>query len=159
MKKPFSKALHKKNDNAKMLVIAWLNSQGYDARVNPDKYGIDVLAKKDGIIYRYEVEVKHNWNTDPFPFDSVHFSERKRKYVAKNSFFVMLNSQRTKMLIVDYEVLRKARIVTKSTFYTNDEKFIEVPYEKCTTYSLEEKPWETNTKQKVRRLKRLSRII
>lgn len=159
MAKKFSKSLHTKNDNAKLLVIKWLESQQYKARVNPDPYGIDVLAEKKGIKYRYEVEVKHNWTTDDFPFDTIHFSARKRKYVAENSFFVMLNSKRTMMLVVGYDVLKRAKIVTKSTIYTTSEQFIEVPVSACTIYPIEESTWETNTKQKVRRLKRLSRIF
>ena len=45
MIKPFSLELYADNDNAKDLVIKWLESKGCTAWVNPDQYGIDLLFK------------------------------------------------------------------------------------------------------------------
>lgn len=137
MEKKFSKSLYENNDNAKNIVIKWLENQNYKAEVNPDVYGIDLLAEKNGVTYGYEVEVKHNWTTDDFPFDTIHFSARKQKYIAENSFFAMLNSKRNMMLVVDYDALKEAKMVAKNTIYTTNEKFIEMPVSSSTIYSIE----------------------
>jgi hypothetical protein len=136
MSKPFSKSLYDTNDGAKYIVIDYLIEQGYKAWVNPDQYGIDVLAEKDLQSYEFEVEVKHNWNGFSFPFDEVHFAARKLK-VAKNSptnFFVMLNHQKTRGLMVNGKDFLESNIVTKSTIYTANEKFVEVPISKVTFF-------------------------
>ncbi len=80
--KPFSLQLYADNDNAKELVIRWLESQGFTAWVNPDEYGIDLIFhNKDGDYYYAEVEVKHNWEGVAFPFKSIHFPKRKLKFI------------------------------------------------------------------------------
>jgi len=139
MKKPFSQKLYKQDDNAKHQVVGWLHRRGFDAEVNPDQYGIDVLAYKHGLIYKFEVEVKHNWTTTVFPFETVHFSARKKKFIGPNTYFTMLNNQRNRVLIVDDESLKSASTVTKSTTYTSLESFIEVPYSSCRIYTIREK--------------------
>jgi len=92
MTKKFSQDLFDKNDFAKELVVNYLKSRDYDAWVNPDKYGIDVYAEKDENFFEIEVEVKHNWKGQKFPYEAVHFSERKRKFIkpSKLNIFWML---------------------------------------------------------------------
>jgi hypothetical protein len=140
VRKPFSTSLYNKDDSAKDIFIAWLQSQDIDAWVNPDQYGIDVLSKNAaGIEHAWEVEVKHNWKGSIFPFDSLHYSERKKKFLSrpKKVSFVTFNHERTHMLIVKGVDLDSAEIVTKDTIYTKGEQFIEIPVEKCQLFSLE----------------------
>jgi hypothetical protein len=61
MKKPFDPVLYEADDNAKFIVIRWLEQNGFAAWVNPDQYGIDVLGERDGDQYCFAVQVKHNW--------------------------------------------------------------------------------------------------
>lgn len=109
---------------------------GFVAWVNPDKYGIDVLATKNGDEYGFEVEVKHNWRGEKFPYNTVHFSARKQKFIGFNQLFVMLNDERSCALVVDEQVLRAAKIVSKRTKYTDSELFIAVPVRDCTVFRL-----------------------
>lgn len=136
MSKPFSKKLYSEDDNAKYQVVDWLTRQNYNAKINPDTYGVDVLANKNGVKYCFEVEVKHNWTGVDFPFSTVHFSGRKRKYIQPNTYFTMLNHKRNRILIVDYEALNNALIVRKNTIYTSDERFIEIPASECMIYKI-----------------------
>jgi hypothetical protein len=136
MTKPFSKKLYAKDDNAKYQVVSWLERCKYKAWINPDTYGVDVLATKNKQNYCFEVEVKHNWTSTDFPFTTVHFSGRKRKFIKPNTFFTMLNHERNRILIVDYETLKKALVVKKNTIYTSDERFIEVPFSACMVYKI-----------------------
>lgn len=123
MSKAFSRELYDKNDWVKYLFIDILNSR-YECnpRVNPDDYGIDILTDK----YDYEVEVKHNWTGVNFPYDTIHYSSRKIKFVTKRSYFVTFNSDHSRYFIIHSWSLNKAKIVTKNTTYTKSESFIEI---------------------------------
>lgn len=125
--KPFSKELYNENDDAKQLVIKWLGSNGITAEVNKNRYGIDLVS--DGM--SYEVEVKHNWKGEIFPYDEVHFPYRKIKFATDDATFVMLNHERTHAILVSGTVLANSETVFKSTKYTRNEKFIEVKLSDC----------------------------
>jgi hypothetical protein len=53
--KPFSQDLFDADDNAKHLVIDYLQTQGLDLVVNPDQYGIDLIGGLNGELRAYEV--------------------------------------------------------------------------------------------------------
>lgn len=132
--KPFSNKLYSEDDNAKDIVIDWLKSRAWSAKVNPDQYGIDVIAVDlDGQEKFIEVEVKHNWTGPTFPFATLHYSERKRKFLGNpdHTFFITLNHERTHALLVPGDVLEKAPTIVKDTIYTSNEKFIEVNASQC----------------------------
>lgn len=130
--KAFDQELYDQDDAAKFHVIDYLGRHDIVARVNPDPYGIDLLADKDGEPYEVEVEVKHNWKGETFPFDSLHYSYRKAKFLntTANVKFITLNHEWTHAGIVDGNDLLDCRIVKKKTLYTQDEAFIEVPIDK-----------------------------
>lgn len=137
MSKPFDPGLYEDDDNAKYAVIDWLHTNEFYAWVNPDKYGIDVLAFKDWLDYGFEVEVKHNWKGEEFPYNTVHFSARKQKFIAPNHYFTMLNDDRSYVLVVDGPTLLYASVISKETKYTSDEQFIAVPLNSCMVYRLD----------------------
>ena len=128
MSKVFSQEHYEQDDWAKHQIIEWLERKGYEAWVNPDKFGIDVLATRWGRQFAFEVEVKHNWRGRYFPYEQIHFSARKRKFVALDveTWFVMLNHERTHALLIDGEHFLAAPIVNKDTKYSQNEAFVEV---------------------------------
>lgn len=136
MIKPFDPAQYDRDDDAKHQIIQFLRQKGFAAMVNPDKYGIDVVARKQGVDFTFEVEVKHNWKGEVFPFDTVHFSARKLKFVSGNTYFAMLNNERTHALFVSGEVFKAAPITTKDTKYTKAEQFVTVRVADCKFRSL-----------------------
>lgn len=129
MSKPFSEELYESDDSAKHLVIAWLRSRGHEIDVNPDQYGIDLVGSFNGMPSAWEVEVKHNWKGDEFPFDTVHYSVRKRKFVQPDvkTWFITLNHERTRAVVFSHKHFMEGRLVQKSTIYTTDEWFVELP--------------------------------
>lgn len=131
--KPFDQELYDNDDDAKLIVIDWLKRFDFDAHVNPDQYGIDVLASKRKNNYAFEVEVKHNWTGEYFPYETVHFSSRKEKFLddERQTFFVMLNHELTHGLVVTREALKSSERVNKNTKYTSDESFMSVPIGRC----------------------------
>ena len=138
MNKPFSPELYATNDDAKELIIAWLNTSDENkAYVNPDQYGIDIICETSTQqVYYYEVEVKHNWKGARFPFPTVHFPKRKLKFANKDSIFAMLNHQRTHVLLITGQQFLDAPIVRKDTIYTRNEEFIEITVGDCTIVEL-----------------------
>lgn len=133
MSKPFSQELYDRDDKAKHKVIDWLSRHGIDAHVNPDQYGIDLIGSGPRGKYEIEVEVKHNWSGDTFPFSTVHFSARKDKFASDNpnNFFIMLNHEQTHAMIVTGKAILNGERVTKQTIYTQAEDFIAVPANSC----------------------------
>lgn len=135
MNKPFSPTLYAINDDAKILVIDFLQANGFLAKVNPDQYGIDVFAKhiKTDQRYEFEVEVKHNWKGEKFQYPTLHFPGRKQKFIknSPNTVFFILNHERTHAYWVDGTILSTCPIVTKNTIYTQNEQFVEVAINKC----------------------------
>jgi hypothetical protein len=140
-KKPFSQSLYDNDDNAKEQIVKWLNSQGWNAWVNPDQYGIDILSTDPlGLEHKFEVEIKHNWKGPVFKYSTLHYSERKRKFLTtpENTSFVTLNHERTHILLVPGRVLSEAPTIIKDTIYTKGEKFIEVSVSDCSLEDLKE---------------------
>jgi hypothetical protein len=132
-KKPFSQSHYNQDDSAKYQIIEYFRNDGYEAQVNPEKYGIDVLATKGNESLKIEVEVKHNWKGNNFQYETLHYSDRKRKFLdtPDNTFFVTLNHERTHALLVPGKVLAEAPTIIKDTIYTRGEKFIEVLVANC----------------------------
>ena len=130
MTKPFDADLYENDDDAKFLVWDWLNARGHIIVLNPDQYGIDLLGiDRSDRMCAWEVEVKHNWKCYEFPFDTVHYSVRKRKFVKPDvvTWFITLNHERTRGVVVSGNDVMEARIIQKSTIYMQDEWFMEIP--------------------------------
>lgn len=127
--KPFDPAQYEADDAAKHLVIGWLRRRGYEAEVNSDQYGVDVLARRGSQPYHIEVEVKHAWCGGRFPFDTLHYSARKMRFVTVDppTYFVTVNDERTMMLVVSGAALLRAEVITKDTIYTSGERFVSIP--------------------------------
>ena len=133
--KPFSQELYNADDNAKLLMLAWLwkYQPELNWRVNPDDYGVDLVCDSHWTV---EVEVRHAWTGHTFPFSNVHLSWRKRKFAKDGAFFVVINHERTHALVIESASLSNAQDTWKETKYTALERFIEIPMYECLTINL-----------------------
>lgn len=136
--KAFDKDLYDRDDNAKHIVIEWLQTLGVTAWVNPDQYGIDLLGTGELGDYQIEVEVKQNWSGERFPFKTIHYSARKLKFIVPNTNlrFVTLNKEWTHACVVHGEALEQAKKIEKNTRYTTEESFLEIPISKTRIYEI-----------------------
>jgi hypothetical protein len=133
MSKPFSQELYDRDDAAKELVIAYFKTRfGYNAYVNPDPYGIDVIVENERGRFEVEVEVKHAWTGRLFPFRTIHFAKRKIKFAEnpENVHFMMLNHDWTRALLIDGVTFANSPTITKDTIYTKNERFVEIDVSK-----------------------------
>jgi Holliday junction resolvase-like predicted endonuclease len=136
--KEFDPKLYQDNDDAKYLVIQLLESEGWYARVNPDPYGIDILASKRNKDIAVEVEVKHSWKAKDFPFDTVQIPCRKQKFAElAGSWFAIISSDRTQVLITDGQSVAKSnQVIIKNKYVSDNEKFYQVPLLDFTLHKL-----------------------
>jgi hypothetical protein len=138
--KPFSKIQYDADDDAKNQVGKFVAQHwGFtNVRINPNRYGIDVLADDNGTPTGIEVEVKHNWTGNLFPFQTVHFAARKTKFLGEcpQVYFAMLNHERTSMIVVDGSQFDEARLVCKNTGVTSNEWFLALPFVRFSKYDL-----------------------
>jgi len=122
------------HDLAKHIIIYDFERTGWqDVHVNPDTYGADLIATsgRTGAKWTVEVEVKNNWETGAFKYKTLHISARKAKYNNDHHLHVTINKDWTHYLIVPPSALREARRVMKSTIYSENEMFLEIPISEC----------------------------
>jgi hypothetical protein len=131
--KPFSPELYATNDNAKFLIVDWLEGKGYAAEINPDQYGIDILARGKGRTLRVEVEVKHNWMTGSFKYDTLQIPQRKAKFAKDpDTWFVVMNHDRTHALLCSGEsVLSSDLVEVPNKLVSEGERFFQIPVSQC----------------------------
>lgn len=137
--KPFSQELYDRDDAAKEFVITYFTTRyGWLVYVNPDQYGIDLIVENERGVFELEVEVKHNWKGQKFPYQTVHFAARKLKFAKnpENVNFIMLNDDWTYAIVIDGPTFASSPIIRKDTIYTKNERFVEVAVAKGTLLKL-----------------------
>lgn len=86
---------NKYNDLSIKKVSNYLIKKGFDVPHKDEDYDIDIIAYKNNIEYRIEVEVrtKLNWTSEKdYPYSTVSFLGRKEKYCKLNDFWYVLVS-------------------------------------------------------------------
>jgi hypothetical protein len=131
-------------DIVKNLIIEHLECKGYVAYINPDKYGIDLLARKNGHLFYFEIEVK-NWSftgQHDFPFETVHFTNRKKKF-GNDFHYIIINKENTYALIADSrQIFRPENLIIKQVNRNGlnaDEQFYSLPKDKVRFFKLAKK--------------------
>jgi len=118
---------------AEPFIRQFLNDTNNIARDGDDQYGPDVILA-EGIPYPVEVERRKaaSWATGKFPWRTVNIPERRWK---KPGHLIMCNSTLTWcILIYRSDVVAKVEAgewVFKSNRYVSQEKFVEIPKQRC----------------------------
>ena len=80
IKKKFNQDLFDNNDpKVRKIVKKWLIENGRNAVDAKDPYGPDLWVEDKNCYI--EVERKHNWKFEKFPFPTVNLPQRKKKYL------------------------------------------------------------------------------
>lgn len=129
--KKFSQQLYDENDEpaAAALKSLFMGTE-FTVRRHANKYTVDFEVLRDGNVVAYlEVEVKHGWEADTYPFSDVRFPKRKCKFTKldKPTYFVMFNKGLNRHLMVSRKTLMNAPQVRIDTKYTKNEAFYAVP--------------------------------
>lgn len=103
-----------------------------------EDFGIDVYGylseehKTNGKppIFAIELEVKHNWRGNCFPFEDVHFVAKKQKHISKEmmSFWVLLNDNCSQAMIMPMQKILTGNLsVVKCKNGIGDDFFYKIP--------------------------------
>ena len=98
----------------------------FDCEDNPDKYGVDLLAYKDGTLVNFvECELSGVWDNEPFPYEFVRLPERKGKFtnLMRPTYFVMINRTRTKAIVYSSDKVKISSLREVSNFYNRTGEF------------------------------------
>lgn len=133
--KKFDNYLHSQYDDVgKNIVISYFQNLGFDARENTDRYGVDVVLYRNNIPIGYaEVEIRNNWNTDVFPFDTLNVPLRKKKLLDQDlpTYFFSINKTNTRMYCCPAEIVLESPVKENPNKYVKEkEYFYKVPLEK-----------------------------
>lgn len=138
-RKPFSATLYSRyDDHAKLAVAHFMGMQGYSLITwDPEgQYGIDlkcVNPEKDHTAW-CEVEVRPwCWNEESWVFPTVHFLERKRKYLRKGFFLFALDSHNVRAVVVPASpiavAIKAGPIAVHNREVADGELFYDIPYD------------------------------
>jgi hypothetical protein len=127
------------NDSAISKVQKYLEDNGFTVEEKEvEDYDIDVIANKDGLEYRIEVEVKNTYFEDEetYPFDTVSFLGRKKKYSDPGMFYYfLLSTKHNSFLYCESDIIYKEKHKETATVNTSqrygEDLFYRVPKELC----------------------------
>jgi len=135
----FVEESYNKNDQkAKDLLTSFLRFRGHEVFDNEDKYGIDLYSTIPDKKFWWEVEMKSRrpWTCrEDFPFDSVSFLGRKKKWADQLFWYVIICDETHAALICRSDTIFKPEYQEKIYINTADRKgkdiFYRVPKEYC----------------------------
>ena len=140
--KKFNKKLYEQNDKIARQITKqlFMDKDGVELLDNYDQYGPDLLMKRNGQIICYvECEVKIVWNKFNFPYSTIQFPERKKKFTNLDipTLFCMINNLKNRALTVGGGTLLSSPLVEVSNKYkSSGELFFQVPKDKVIFYDL-----------------------
>jgi hypothetical protein len=147
----FVQESYDRNDEwGKNIVIRWLETYKDRFKVlhkDREDYGVDIQVTDGKHIISFEVEVKHGYpftSAETFPFGSVSFLGRKRKF---GKFWYVVVCGETEAICICHsdeiyqEKYREIKTIATSERQGLDE-FYRVPKEKCSFYA------DTKTKKR-----------
>lgn len=139
VRKQFSKRLHDGHDaKARDVAKQYWAAEGYVVLDNPNTKGVDLLivdAKTEEVIGYVEVEVKNNWNSKKFQYETLQIPERKGKYLelyGDKIRYMVFSKDLTQAFILDKLSFKRAALKEVSNkFVRKGEYFYQVPIKNC----------------------------
>ena len=143
-RKAFDQLLYDENDAiAKEAVRSFLEAVwGYPV-TEGGQYDVDLLIYEEDTICGYvEVERRHNWDKQHFPFDTLNIPERKRKFFTLDqpSLLFAVSKDCKWAVFVPGEIVLQCPVKMLDNKFCFQEPFFVVPIEYCMLVDLEKKP-------------------
>jgi hypothetical protein len=135
----FNQKSFDENDGiGRQLLTAFLTKKSHNVSNNCDKYGIDLVSEKEGVEYKWEVEMKSKrpWTCmNDFAFKSVSFLNRKAKWKEDTFWYVIICSETRAALFCRSDIIFDEKYKEKLYINTEQRKgtdeFYRVPKELC----------------------------
>ena len=142
--KPFNQEVHDACDPpARQAVTDWVfHEWGMMAYPNPDKYGVDLIAKRLGNVVGYiEVETRDWFQEDTkCPYNTIHIAQRKYKLLTNDFptlFFAVTRDFKNAYWCTSKSVLESPVHEIPNRAVKEGEYFYDVPIEKFSYIDLE----------------------
>lgn len=137
------------NDNNQLgvdLITKYLTRRGFSVPARPEDYKVDIHAYKDGKTYFIEAEVRRGLNftgPDTFPFSTVSFLARKKKYQLDQPFWYFLVCRETQYCLFanSEDIFQEQHKVVKridTEHRSGMDTMYHVPLDKCQFRNLNE---------------------
>jgi len=135
----FNQQSFDENDGiGRQLLTAFLEKKCHNVSNNSDKYGIDLVSEKDGVEYKWEVEMKSRrpWTCmDDFAFKTVSFLNRKAKWKDNQFWYVIICAETRAALLCRSDVIfdekYKEKLYINTAQRKGTDEFYRVPKELC----------------------------
>jgi hypothetical protein len=135
----FNQQSFDENDGiGRQLLTAFLESKCHNVSNNRDKYGIDLVSEKDGIEYKWEVEMKPKrpWTCrEDFAFKTVSFLNRKAKWKQDTFWYVIICTETQAALMCRSDIIfdekYKEKLYINTAQRKGTDEFYRVPKELC----------------------------
>ena len=135
----FNQESFNENDGiGRQLLTAFLESKCHNVSNNRDKYGIDLVSEKDGIEYKWEVEMKPKrpWTCkEDFAFKTVSFLNRKAKWKEDTFWYVIICTETKAALMCRSDIIfdeqYKEKLYINTPQRKGTDEFYRVPKELC----------------------------
>ena len=102
--------------------MRWFETHGVHLRVNPNKYGIDLVGA-----CKVEVDRKEGWSGDTFPYPTVVIGYRHVKNYEPNNFYVMVNKEYSHCIMTSFERIVRSASVKHDNKYEENQDVYNVP--------------------------------
>jgi len=114
------------------LVIKKLDLKNIKIELNFNKKGVDRYLIKDGtIVGSLEIESHEKYWDDIFPFKTVHFLGRKKKFKNKNCFYLLFSKNLNNCLIINTIKLKDDYLINQDNAECKNEKIYDIPIDMC----------------------------
>jgi hypothetical protein len=130
--KPFSQDNYDKSKWVEEIIFDKIKLANYNMVKNDNKFGIDILIIDDNqIVGGIEAEQHSKYWKEYFPFKTVHFLGRKKKYSSHNNYYVMVNSDGTKAVMIPFRDLTKYNTTLMNNSSCDNEPIYDIPCKNC----------------------------
>jgi hypothetical protein len=145
--KIFSKTLYEENDLlARNIFTNFAKRRGFTILDNQEDFKHDITIKKDERIINIEVEMKIDYpftSKDTFPFPTVSFLHRKKKFSIDKPFVYVIISKKTNWAVYAessdiYKDCYRKRVYVNTKHKKGEDLFFRVPKDICTFINLNE---------------------
>ena len=141
MSKKFCPRLYKENDDkGKQTALHFFKQLGYTLYDDREAYkSHDFIVSKNNEKQKVEVEVARSWTTLAFPYPNMTIPYRKKD--SKADVFIQTNLNGSALIMCPMKSVLNARVITKNTIYTKDEKFFSLPISTLRQFYCEDGIW------------------
>ena len=104
--KPFNQQSYDRSDDlCRHYVKEFMLTKGFQFIDNPNIYGVDLISPDGSVMLEVEHKGK-DWTDYAYPFPTLHFLERKKKYVEQGAWFAQVSRYCDRLALIPNTILK-----------------------------------------------------